>query len=392
MANFFKIKMFNQPEEEINFDSFTKLPFFLLRFFFFKFDLLSENPSFWEKLEFHARNSYYRLVNIGYVLIISSLITFTQVNSHDFEAAVKGTPNVASAILISMKGFVPFYNRDQFRAIMKELKQLVEGHDRFQGKMKEHLDYYHRIMKFYSGTFAFVFFPIVLVIFPYLISGEMKLTVDYWFPFDAYTHRTYIIAMLIVDWFSYVMLVSLLSSDSLLYSLITLIVMEFDILKIELANLKSIQADQRRGRIAELTERHNTLIVLCDKLQSMFSMVFLFSFVISSFIMCFVSFQLSSGEASFDTYSFYIPYLAMIGGQVFLLCTFGQNLIDSSNDVAEGVFDCGWESFDDNNVKKLLVLIIRRAHRPCRLTAMNFAEISRTSFTTVRSKQMKNNY
>lgn len=99
--------------------------------------------------------------------------------------------------------------------------------------------------------------------------------------------------------------------------------------------------------------------------------------------MCFVAFQLSPARNDFSTYTFYIPYLSMICGQILLLCVFGQNLKDSSEAVADGVYDSGWEDFADNDFKRQLVIIILRAQRPKRLTAMNFAEISLTSFTSV---------
>ena len=47
---------------------------------------------------------------------------------------------------------------------------------------------------------------------------------------------------------------------------------------------------------------------------------------------------------------------------------------------------------DDNEFKKNVVLIILRAQRPMRLTAMGFADISLETFATVRylSQNIKN--
>ena len=98
--------------------------------------------------------------------------------------------------------------------------------------------------------------------------------------------------------------------------------------------------------------------------------------------LCFAIFQLSTAT-DFYVYGFYICYLGIFGGQVLLLCFYGQKLIDSSVSIAEGAYQNEWETLGDNGYKKFLILTIAQAHKSKRLTAMNFAEISLQSFIKV---------
>ena len=99
--------------------------------------------------------------------------------------------------------------------------------------------------------------------------------------------------------------------------------------------------------------------------------------------MCFIAFELSLASAKVATYAYYMPFLCMTVGLIFLLCVFGQKLIDSSEAVAEGIYDSGWEDFDEHAFKKQFILILLRAQKAKKFTAMNFATISLPSFTTV---------
>jgi 7tm Odorant receptor len=171
-------------------------------------------------------------------------------------------------------------------------------------------------------------------------------------------------------------------SDSLLYALITMITMEFDILKDDLMNLKLPPKGDGLEIIRNFSDRHNKLLGLGEKLQNIFALSFFFSCTISSLVLCFVAFQLSRAS-DVSTYSLYVPYLSLMAGQILLLCFHGQKMINASQSVADGVYNCGWENFDDESFKRQLLLIIIRSQRPKKLTALNFADVTLGSFTSV---------
>ena len=100
--------------------------------------------------------------------------------------------------------------------------------------------------------------------------------------------------------------------------------------------------------------------------------------------MCAISFHFLFFATDLAMLMFDIAYLITIAFQVWLLCYFGQKLIDSSAAVAEGIYESDWMDIDDDEVKKYVVVIMLRAQRPKKLSAMCYADISLETFTTVR--------
>ena len=210
----------------------------------------------------------------------------------------------------------------------------------------------------------------------------MEMSLKYWFPFDPLTPGHFPIAALWTDWVVGIALAFLLASDSMLYALIMVLTMEFDMLTSDLKNFNSTPESEKAKRIQYLTDRHNNLLKIADKLQNIFSVTFLVSFGVSSMIMCFVAFQLTTAGSNLFIYAFYIPYMSMMGGQILLLCYFGQKLMNASESVADGAFQSGWETSDSIKFNKQFIIVIQRAQKEKRLTALGFTDISLATFTT----------
>jgi 7tm Odorant receptor len=375
--------IFNPPENEIDFNSFVKFSKWLFQVHLFKFEALSVNSSPRATFLYKAKQLFTWFCLLSMVIAASSMTAFVFVNISDFLAASNSLTNIVTISLIGLKAFVTVLKRETICDVMKSLEASV-GTNR-KHKMKSYLSSYHQSIKLYSIVFIATFFPILFPIIPYMASSKMQLTVNYWYPFDAFQLSTFPIAFAWNVWTSWVSLTFLLATDSLLYALIEVISMEFDMLKIDLLSLKASPSHERLSTIKSLNQRHIELIELSDKLQNVYAVTFLFSFVVSSLMMCFVAFQLSTAK-KLSAYTFYVPYLGLVSGQVLLLCVYGQKLIDSSSSVADGAYECGWHEMRDNRLKKLLILIIARGQRPSRLTAMGFADISLPSFTSVSTK------
>lgn len=390
MAKFFRIKMFNPTEDEINFESFVKFPLFCYKLVFFAFDPLSAHPSLLERLVHSARMNYCRICLCAFVIAEISMCMFSFIIAEDFVTASASVPNVVTVLLIFLKVFVSFVRRKDIWNIFEDMRAIFATRVNENGnyKIKEYLDGYHFFIKIYTSTIILVFLPIAMPVLSYAVYGTMKLTVNYWFPFDAFTPQHFPIALTWVNVNAWNCLAFMLAADSLLYSLITVVAMEFDILKFDLMNIKLTPQHQRGEKLKSLVERHNKLMELGDNLQNIYDLTFLVSFVISSLVMCYVAFMLSTAK-DLDAYTFYIPYLSMIAGQILLLCVYGQKILDSSSAIADGIFDCDWDEFKDNSFKKQLILMLHRAQKPKKLTAMGFVDVTLASFTSVSSKVQK---
>lgn len=385
MAKFWKLKFFNPQEDEINFDDFTKFAFLMCRIVFFKFMPLSKSATLKEKVGHYARVSFVRITLVLCAVAFYLMVCHTVVNADDLSEAAKSFPNVCSVILMSLKGLASFLRRDDIWSLFHEF---VEMNDRRAGKnrkyqVKKYFDEYHFYMISYATVFVLISLPILYAAIPFIVNGTMKMPIQYWFPFNPYNHKIFPFVLLWTFFIAYVNLMFLLGTDSLLYALLTVVAMEFEILKSDLLEISSIPENERSEKIKDLIDHHNKLLDISEKLQNIYSLTFLLALAISSLILCTVLFQLSIISFDLEAYSFYVPYVFLLGGQTYLLCLFGQKLVNASESVADGVFHCGWENFDDIILKKQLILIILRAQRAQRLSAMHFTDVTLASFTSV---------
>jgi 7tm Odorant receptor len=286
-----------------------------------------------------------------------------------------------------LKGVTTYINKDKIWKIFQDLKILFERRAGQNGKynIRKYLKGYQVVVKVYGGIFVVVFFSIAAPIISFILYGKMNLAVKYWLPFRSQPH-TFLMVWIWQIWSAKNCLVCLLASDSLLFCLITIIAMELDILRQDLLDLKLIPASDKKEKLSEHIDRHNKLLDISDELQDIYAFTFFVSFVISSLIMCFIAFVLSiATENVFEVYSLYVPSLLLVVGQIFLLCFHGQKLIDASVAVADGAWHSDWEDCDDIDVKKSLLMIMTRAQRAKKFTAMGFAKISLPTFTSVRT-------
>lgn len=377
----FKNKVYNEPEDEITFDSYIRFSLCMFRGVLFDFQPLNE-ASVWKRFVYFIKGLYVRL-NLSCIIICClSMMAYGLANADNFINAAAAVPNATVTLLIGIKGWIVFFHKKDIWEIFQEMKKMFDrrtGQNKKYG-VKKYLDNYHRYITAYAIIYC-VFVPMIaLPIVPFLLYGTMSMSVAYWFPFDIFRKETFPIYLFWTDWMATSMSFYILGADSILYSLITVIAMEFDILKVDLMNIAYVERNERPKTLSHLIDHHNRLMEISDKLQKIFDMTFLYSLVISSLVMCFIAFKLSLPNAD---YAFYMPFLCMAVGLIMLLCVFGQRLIDSSEGVAEGIYQSGWENLDDHDFKKKIVLILMRAQKAKKFTAMNFATVSLSSFTTV---------
>lgn len=384
MAAFIKSKIFKQKSEEelrIHFESFTKLSFVWFKLVLFDFEPLDEYATTKKKLAHAARQFYVKISIICLNIAFGLFLAYIVANSEDFATASKGVPNSATIFLIALKAMATYYRREDIWKILQELKVIFENRVRGSPnfKVKKYFDEYHFHVKIYAATFLLTLVPIAFPAIPFILYGIMENKMNYWFPFDIYRRSTFPLVLLWTDFVALNSSLYLLGCDSILYALITLISMEFDAVKVDFMDLTKVAKNEQAKTASNLVDRHNKLLDLSDMLQDIYGIIFFFSFFISSLILCFIGFQLSINSEN----SYFAPLLGLISGQILLLCVFGQKLIDSTHSIAEGIYNCGWDDLDDNDLKKQFILIILRANKCKRLTAMKFADISLQNFTGV---------
>lgn len=377
----------NSAEEEISFDSFIQFPVFLFRLFFFEFKQIQKTASRKEKLVNFVKVVYFKFCVLTLCAAIASLLAFLAQNLDDFGNASSCIPNALSILVIAIRVSLTFSRKPALREVFRDLSELfasrLKGNRHQKLKVKDYLSGYNRLMKIYVCPVVTTLIPMVFAVLPYLFNGTMKLFVNYWYPFDPYRIETFPFAWMWVTWIAWHILVFLLASDSLLYALITVIVVEFEFLKTDFGNLRFIVKHERKEEFKRYIERHNKLLKICDKLQDIYSIIFFTSFAITSMVLCFVVFQISIDQPNVEVYWFYVSFLGIAGVQVWLLCLYGQKLIDASESMTDEIYSCGWETLSEIEFKKQFVLIMARTQKAQRLTALGFADISLETFAAV---------
>lgn len=341
-----------------------------------------------QKLLYFAKRSFTAFSLIFVLLVNIQFFIYAIVNSDNFAIMAEAIANSFSGLLIGAKAAITFLRKDEIWEISEGLKAVFisRDDDKATYDVKKYLLAYLRIAK----TFSCISFFLVLTTFVpplllFILFGVMNPATHFWFPFDVFQPKTFPIALFWTDFSTYTCCFLLMGSDLLLYALISVITMEYDFLKMDFMNLGLEPEGERRKRFKRLIDRHNTILQLTDKLESVYEPIFLLDFVISSVIMCLILFQLSSALSDIPSNAFLVPLLVIMGGQILLLCVLGQNLTNASVGVADGIYDCDWMSFNDHEFTKQISFIIMQAQRPKKLTAMKFADVSVETFTNVRN-------
>lgn len=372
------------PDDQINVGSFIKFPLFLLRLLFFDFKPLKENPSVRERVFYSIKNFYSTLCLVGLCFATVSIALYGLENLDEFAKAASALTNVLTVIIIGFKGFVTLIGKKNIWNIIQELSAMSDQRlvEKKSFKIRKYLNEYQFYMKIYAGCFLSVFLRIISSFIPLLLYGIMDTAVKFWYPFDETRTENYIFVLIWSDWIGTSCSIFLLACDGLLYALIAVVAMEFDILRLELMNIEQTIEGERALKLKELVGRQNQLLKISEKIEEMYGVSFLCSVVVDSFSICFLLFTLSK-STDFSASAFDVPHLFVMAGQTFLLCFFGQKLIDSSQSVADGVYHSYWENLTDLVMRKNFILVILRSQKAKKLTAMSFVDISLATFTSV---------
>lgn len=380
--------------QEITFESFAASPLIFFKMVMYDLQDLSETADLKTRIKYYARKFFCMFGVSCMVLGVVQLVNygFTQFKTSFDDSAVRSVSDSAASFMLMFKALSLIFQKRDFQTMFVELKELLESRNNANenGRREKYLNEYRRHMRMYFFILLSANFISCSPIIAYAMTGVKMFFSNLWFPFDEYKEGGFYLASLWEILFLHYLLSFSLGSDALLYAFISVISMKMDFLKEDFVALKDDQELDRRIKIRALVDRHNKLFELADKLEKNFELIFFNNFVLSSFVICCASFHLlvlATGPFS------YIIDVIFIGSWIVMilhLCFFGQKLIDASLGVAEGIYDCQWENFDDIQTKKFMIVVMLRAQRPKRLTAMGFADISLETFSTVNKVFVSN--
>ena len=286
-------------------------------------------------------------------------------------------------------------HQNDFQHIFNTLKDLfpVSDDDQMKYKIRKYQMNFCFLKRIYAGAVIAVALLFGLTpILDFFKTGIWINALPYndWYPFDPYCPELYTIVLLWQYWMSSNIAIVVIGLELILYGLITLIAMQFDILKFDLSQFKDTPSNPGLEEMNNFIDRQNNLIELCEKLETIFSPS-IFVFVAgSSCIMSLLCFQLSVNFKAMHFLKYGIQLSTSLLGMWFFFKN-GQSLIDSSSSVADGIYESEWYESENPEIKRGIILIMLRAQKPSKLTS-KFLTISLYQFKSVSIKSIEKTY
>ncbi|XP_072932780.1 odorant receptor 4-like [Epargyreus clarus] len=228
----------------------------------------------------------------------------------------------------------------------------------------------------------------------------------YWLPFDPFQRGYYEVVLVLQSWHCLMTVWFMLSSDLLFCMFLSHITTQFDLLAVRITKLFQVPIDDQlvesypladnnqnteemnddaweSKHHAELTEiilRHGALIRLSGDVENMFTFSLLLNFLNGSVIMCFCGFCVVFVEKWNEVV--YKIFLVTATTQIWLLCWYGQRLLDASEGVSEALYNSGWYT-SSMKIKKSILIMIHRSQKQVQVTTYGFSIICLATYSTI---------
>ncbi|KAH8306243.1 hypothetical protein KR018_005000 [Drosophila ironensis] len=179
-----------------------------------------------------------------------------------------------------------------------------------------------------------------------------------------------------------------ISTDLLLCAVATQVVMHFDHLARVLEHHRpSGNWSKDSTFLVDTVRYHQRILRLTDVLNDIFGIPLLLNFMVSTFVICFVGFQMTVGVPP-DLLVKLFLFLFSSLCQVYLICHYGQMIADASSGLSNAVYKQHW-THADVRYRRALVFIIARAQKVTYLKATVFMSITRATMTDLLQTSYK---
>lgn len=310
-------------------------------------------------------------------------------SAQNFKNVDLSTPPIANIIVLSItttKCIVTWCNRLKIKELLSEMESEFQSTVK-DSKAAKLIKKRFRSFNWFQKIFATIMIShdIIFALDPLnqlIANGSIgyELPQSFWLPFEISNFPRYITIYCLIQFIDFSSSAFTLSNDIILNAFIVVLSLEFDLFANDLEKLKY---DFGMDEIKKLVDRHNRLFQISSKLESIYSISIFSLFIGSSLMLSFPAFQVVSTDESFTVLKYTIFFVTALL-QVLLTCYYGDKLKASSTRVAQKCMNCDWYNCDDDDKKKALAMILMRAQKPVRLTALGFFDISIATFSKVR--------
>lgn len=344
------------------------------------FEMLPSKQPEWKIL---LKEIYFAVVMVNIFLSLLSLIGFMIEHSNDSEVLLAILPNLTNAPFITFKMCMLLVHKDELVEVLLALKEIFPQSLQDASTVKSYLKALKGFRMFYGGFMILVYISAVSRAFTlnygadeYVLPVEMLVPIAYEnsaIIFLAYNIWIY--------WISFNVMIASFGMDLLLFGVVSLMSLKFDQLKAEIENFGS-GAEPDMTSVKEIVAKHEDLLTLNAKLENVYASSFLYNWVQSSALLCFILRQLATSHDA-SNIGLFVAYLVTSFIQIGLVCFLGQKLIESSAALADAAYNCDWLKFKDTKARNSILMIMLKSQKPAALTAKRFRIVSLESLTSV---------
>ncbi|XP_016981749.1 odorant receptor 85f [Drosophila rhopaloa] len=208
-----------------------------------------------------------------------------------------------------------------------------------------------------------------------------------YFEFDPQKHSVWIyVGIYGLEWLhSTQMVISNIGADTwLLYFQVQIIIHFRGIIHALEDYQPSVDHDEKdRKFLARIVDKQVVLVKLQNELNEIFGGSLLLSLLTTASVLCTVAVYTLIQGATLEGFT-YVFFIGTSVAQVYLVCYYGQQVLDLSAQVAHAVYN---HDFHNASIayKKYLLIIIIRAQQPVELNAMGYLPISLDTFKQLMS-------
>ncbi|XP_053949500.1 putative odorant receptor 85d [Anastrepha ludens] len=343
------------------------------------------------------------LLNIHVVLLSEiGFVVATFVENADFLQAATNLCYIGFVVMAVIKTWSNIRQRTHINVLLQKLYKIYPKHaaDQLEYDLQRHLDQYKRM------SFIFVFIYLCTVwgynfrpLFHYLISkywlhqGAWERAIPYyvWVPFEWRDNWLYFPFYVLEVYGSQTSLAGYVANDLLLCATTAQLIIHFRKLANSIEQYKvgggqsevqvvQNQQDEKDLRfLSAVVCYHSEALELCELINEIFGTQTLVNFISTSFVMCFLAFQFVIG-VPLDELIMLVLYMVCSLFQICMICSYGQELITTSENIGHAVYNHNW-LVADIRYKKTMTLIIRRAQKPAMLRATSFVDVKMETVT-----------
>ncbi|KAG5669087.1 hypothetical protein PVAND_016985 [Polypedilum vanderplanki] len=300
--------------------------------------------------------------------------------------------NIGVLSVVSIKCYLLFYkHRVDLIKIIAKLEEFFpkSGIDQKTFNIEKHRNKIKKFGSIINGIYLSMVIDFILIPVMYKLYGWISSYQVDWvpvhtilFPFDQKSPFVFWSLHFLYVWTASANLLTFNVTDLFFASMTNVLSMEFKILAQIIGDI-DLNDDEKteESAIKELktfVDVHEEFNQIALELDNIFAFLLFVNVFASISFLCVYVFLFFFGISYYLLTKYFVCFIGVFI-QVYVYCYFGDRLAESSNGVANGVYNSAWYKASPK-YRKMAMMIMKRAQREQKIRAWKFADINLNTF------------